>query len=48
MDCPRVWRRSDAHAHSAYFCGKCGRRLKTPFAVYRHLETRHPADRRMA
>jgi hypothetical protein len=34
------WGRSEVHRHSAYSCAKCGKRLRSPAAVYRHLETR--------
>ncbi len=37
------WRSTQAARHSTYSCAKCGRGLKTPSAVYRHLDAKHPA-----
>ncbi len=42
----RVWARSEVHRQSAYSCARCGASLRSPAAVYRHLDARHARGRR--
>jgi hypothetical protein len=36
------WRRTDVHKHTRmYGCSRCGRKFKTPHAIYTHLAKVH-------
>lgn len=37
-----AWRKTDIHRHSAYACGKCGKRFADPEDFYTHLDRDHP------
>lgn len=46
MAVPREdWRRSEAHAQSRYFCGKCGSEFSDPEDLYDHLDEVHANER---